>query len=429
MNGFFTRRPDVRNEIAFGALDSACRCEDEGMNKSREGMLYFFSKIDCGFAPAAAASGVFSTLSAGVYFAGDVAEKYRKANLTGGVTDYPIINFNLPFGNVALDTNAVGTVASKLIDFAKKWVRCMEQEAQGMKNPSLMVQVREYFDQFGWHEIQDIIKTAAREITYFSVPFVKNGVHAVEDLAKAIDICTQKYRLDMSGRSVEVLGGVPAAIDGGINVAMNRLLTRSMADLGKSATGLAAEIAGLKLAKSIISLVISVVDAIGTTIWKMYDLAVIKAFCNQAQDYYAQINRPDSIHRYPQAFEEWMYRPCMNVPVLAALALRSGFAGDATMKTYLGGGSNGVISTESFERAATYFEKQKSVADAYIRKQDLSLFSHDELVNALMNRKISGFREARLPMVALAENIRSSMHSVGSSLRKSFRRSMRRLRH
>ena len=137
-------------------------------------------------------------------------------------------------------------------------------------------------------------------------------------------------------------------------------------------------------ASAIVSLVISVVEAVATTCWHLVEIMRIRKFCDEARDMWKRIDNSDSLHLQPTAFNKWYSSYALTIPALAVLTLISGICGDKMRYLQMYKADDHVIDQSAFDHGVTYLDNLKIWGYEYLDSAGFSFESSDPLITHML---------------------------------------------
>ena len=193
----------------------------------------------------------------------------------------------------------------------------------------------------------------------------------------------EKYKEWVTGKGVELMGGHPSTVAQAIRNAMWLSVGEGLYNTLKGGVNLGINFAAAG-ASAIVSLVISVVEAVATTCWHLVEIMRIRTFFDEARDMWKRIDNSDSLHLQPTAFNKWYSSYALTIPALAVLTLISGICGDKMRYLQMYKADDHVIDQSAFDHGVTYLDNLKIWGYEYLDNAGFSFESSDPLVTHML---------------------------------------------
>jgi hypothetical protein len=216
-----------------------------------------------------------------------------------------------------------------------------------------------------------------------AAPFIGAGLDLAKGIANTIDSGITKYREWIAGRDVQLLAGHPGTIVEAIRRAMSLSVGEGIYDMVKGGASLGIQIAS-QGAASIVSAVVSILETLAKTIWKIVEIVRMKMFFTQAQTHWQGRYQRDALHTQPIAFNTWFKRYAIPIPALSVLALNSGICGDKMHFLAMYKDDDAVISQSEFTAGCRYVDGLKIWGTGYLKDAGFSFASEDKVVQGLL---------------------------------------------
>jgi hypothetical protein len=213
-----------------------------------------------------------------------------------------------------------------------------------------------------------------------AAPVIGGVLDLAGGVLKTVTAAADKYKEWLVGRNVELLGGHPGTIVEAIRNAMWLSVGEGLYSTLKGSVKLGLDI-GAAGASTIASLVISVAEALATTIWRIVEIARMRSFFTQAREQWLAIDEANSLHLRPIEFNNWYKGYALTIPALAVLTLNTGLCGDKMRFLKMFKDNTYVISQSEFDRGVGYVDKLKVWGSKYLEDAGFSFSSKDGLVS------------------------------------------------
>jgi len=216
-----------------------------------------------------------------------------------------------------------------------------------------------------------------------AAPFIGAGLDIAKGVANTIDSGVTKFKEWLSGRDVVLLAGHPGTIVQAIRRAMWFSVGEGLYDTLKGGLKLGMEFATYG-AGVIASLIVSIVEALVTTIWRVIEIIRMRGFFKQAAQYWEARNEASALHTRPIAFNNWFKSYAVDMPALSVLALNSGVCGDKMHFLKMFKDDNAVISQATFSAGCKYVDELKVWGSKFLGDAGYSFSSEDPVVTGLL---------------------------------------------
>jgi hypothetical protein len=133
-----------------------------------------------------------------------------------------------------------------------------------------------------------------------------------------------------------------------------------------------------------VSLVVSIVETLVKTIWKVVELIRMRSFFGQAKKFWSVREERNAIHTQPIAFNNWFKSYAVDIPALSVLTLNSGICGDKMHFLAMFKDDSSVISQSEFDAGCTYVDSLKVWGASYLKDAGFEFKSDDPLVKGLL---------------------------------------------
>jgi hypothetical protein len=217
-------------------------------------------------------------------------------------------------------------------------------------------------------------------------PFIGSGLDLAGGIAKTIVASVDKYKEWAGRQNVQLLAGTPSTIAEAIQRAMWLCVGEGMYDTLKGAGNLAMDFGTVASAgaAAVAKLVIGVVEALGTTIWRLVEVVRMRRCFGQARELWVERARTDALHLRPIEFNRWFKSYALTAPALAMLALNSGICGDKMHFLKMFHDDTQIVTQSQFDAGCVYVDQMKIWGANYISESGFNFVSNDPLTKGLI---------------------------------------------
>ncbi len=239
--------------------------------------------------------------------------------------------------------------------------------------------------ELGGH-IKKVAVYLAKEVFKEAAPIIGSAVGLVEGLWKATVAFCEKLGNWIKGYGVRLVHGHPQTLVRGIDRALNRALLEGLYETAKSSLLLGLNIAGAgaAVAASIIEKVADVIEKVTKMIWRFAERCIIRAFSADAKEFWNARGESCAIHLDSMRFDNWLKGATNKVPVIAAVTLGTGIAGDKMRFLQMYTGHGDVISQSEFDAGVAYLDQMKRTGSRVMERSDLEFESKDAMISGLL---------------------------------------------
>jgi hypothetical protein len=198
-------------------------------------------------------------------------------------------------------------------------------------------------------------------------------------LKNLIVACWKRFEITLPNECL--VQGMPTAIVDGIERAMNVGIGKNVYNVMRDAGTLAMNITAFGSA-AIVSLVISVVEILCKTAWRIYEIYTLKAFFEEAKGKYDKAAASE-FHRHPVEFNSWFRQYALKCPAIPVLVLNSGLLSKLYMLRMFPDGTTPITDGQYAvgEKALT---KLGNWSSEYLTTAGFALSSKDGVANSLV---------------------------------------------
>ena len=216
-----------------------------------------------------------------------------------------------------------------------------------------------------------------------AAPLIGGAVGLVSGLWKTSVAIAEKVGNWIAKKSVKLTFGHPKTLVKGIDQGINRALLEGIYETVKSAVSLGLNAASLGGA-AIVDAVTGIIEAAVKIIWRVAESKVIKKFIKDAKNFWNARGTTTAMHLDSFKFDNWLKPATQKVPVIAAVTLGSGVAGDKMRLLQMYTGEGKVISESDFKSGAAYLDRMKRSGSRLIERSGLEFTSDDLVIAGLL---------------------------------------------
>jgi hypothetical protein len=224
--------------------------------------------------------------------------------------------------------------------------------------------------------IQDEVRKTAKD---FGVTGVASGLYT--GITKSIEL----FNLRHVGKTVALESGHPDLVAASIkrSVAKSALVGLAEAALAGAKAALAAFTGGAGL---IVNKIAGVIEQLLRFAVRFCDALTLRKVFADASQKWARHRQSDALQKRSGDFADWFKTTIDRAPVVAALVMNCGIAGDAMRFLQVTTGNGVVLTQGQFDKGVTYLNTLKSSAGDLIMQiqQEMRISSTDPMTSALL---------------------------------------------
>jgi len=377
---------------------------------SRLGVLYLYSKLDCNDMFKVILEGALDLTTASLDFAdmddnissGLEAAKDKAGSATSFVEakiraqiqqregkETPVSSTQLLGTNVPPPPGRLRAiwdrireklyeVAQKLLALARdQWEKAKEKLRWAKADPGGTALA------IGPTVLRKLCDFLATHVLAKAAPFIGAGLDIAKGVLNTIDAGLTKFREWSAAKQVELVIGHPATIAEAIRRAMWFNVGKGLYETLKGGLDLGLQFAS-QGASSIVSLVMSAVEALAKTIWKLVEVVKMRSVFAQGRELWQARLQPDSLHLRPIAFNAWFKSHALMLPALPVLVLNTGICGDKMHFMKMFKDDDSVITQAAFDSGCRYVDGLKVWGSDYLKDCGFGFTSSDPVVKGLL---------------------------------------------
>lgn len=212
-----------------------------------------------------------------------------------------------------------------------------------------------------------------------AAPIIGSAVGLVRGLWISVVAFCEKLSNWIKGKGVRLVQGHPETLVKGIESGLTRSLLEGLYETAKSSLLLGLNIAGSGAA-SIIDAVAGIIESATKLIWRIAEYLILKKFSREAKTYWTAKSESNSIHLDSMKFNKWLKGYTNKVPLIAAVTLGSGLAGDKMRFLQMYTGEGMVISQNQFDAGVSYLDQMKRTGSRLMERGGLEFDSDDRVI-------------------------------------------------
>ena len=240
--------------------------------------------------------------------------------------------------------------------------------------------------------LRKLVNTLCDKLLVTVAPFIGAGLDIAKGIANTVDSSITKYREWVASRDVQVLAGHPGTIIEAIRRAMKLSIGSGVYDLVKGGASLGMQFAS-QGASTIVDVVVSIVETLAKTIWKIVEIRRIKRFCELAKKHWQARMERDALHTRPVAFNSWYKGYAVSIPALSVLTLNSGICGDKMHFLAMFKDDETVVNEAQFASGCRYVDSLKVWGADYLSDSGFTFKSKDPMIQGLLKLAVSHTEE------------------------------------
>jgi hypothetical protein len=355
----------TRNKLPTGGSSVSTRIED--LDNARLGVLYFVGNLRCDLSPEESVSDL---------------KKAATGFLKGKVSDSRLNRVGAVMGGVDSIRNAVKQEVDEIAEAVQSWLTTKFKVSAS--DAELAIQHLR-------HNLPEVISGISSDIKGGTGGSSGPPTGEIKGIAKGLYTGVTKtiefYELKQKSADVVLESGHPDQVASAITRAVGRSALAGLAE---------AALAGAKIALSaltagvgeIINMVAGIIERILRFAVRFCDaLALRKAFA-AAKSHFANAGLGSAIHSNAAAFSDWFKKVIDRSPIIAALVMNCGIAGDVMrfLKVTTGTGGKLIMVQGQFDKGVIYLNALKGSASGMILDYaaEMRISSQDKMVASLL---------------------------------------------
>lgn len=334
-----------------------------GMQNARLGVIYLWQGTDV-------KSPIVSTVLGGLL------------GSTGGILGAKDINFPVPdqVGDLAthgveagLESTATGTLWERIKAWAADFVKRVWAEARKTLGDVAAIA----------GHLKNITLFITQQVFTKAAPVIGSVAGLVTGLWKTTVAFCEKFATWRASYGVRLNFGHPKTLVKGVETGLTRSIFEGLYEVARSAVSVGLNAAGLG-AGAIFDAVVACVEAAAKLVWRIGEYFVMKKFTDDAKVFWSSRGTATAMHLSSMKFDNWLRPATEKVPVLAAVTLGSGIAGDKMRFLQMYTGDGGTITESQFADGVTYLDKLKRMGSRLIERSGIEFTSTDAMIDGLL---------------------------------------------
>ncbi|MEM7730733.1 MAG: hypothetical protein AAF311_15945, partial [Pseudomonadota bacterium] len=290
---------------------------------------------------------------------------------------------SLPVPNEAVDVVAQGVDSGIGMTGATLWDKIKSWAADFVKK--MWAKIKDTFGSIA--NVSSFLKSVglfvAQQVFTKAAPFIGGASTAVTGLWKFTVGVSEKFSNWVSGRTVKLNFGHPKTLVNGIEQGLTRAMLEGLYEMAKGAAQIALNAVSFG-GTAIVDAVVAVVEAAIKILWRVAEYFVLKKFVEDAKTFWNARGTPGALHKDSKKFDDWLRPATEKLPVIAAVTLGSGIAGDKMRFLQMYTGTGGMITQSQFDTGVKYLDKMKRAGARVMERSDLGFSSDDKVIAGLL---------------------------------------------
>ena len=249
----------------------------------------------------------------------------------------------------------------------------------------------EWIGEFGAWAVSSLVGSLADVIPGWG--YVQSAADLYDGVKQSVTSCLRWLRQVHSGWGVKLLEGTPTIVASAIATHNATALAGGLKDSALAVTKISLQAAGDTAAGvgSIVSMVTGILQRIANMVGYCVQRFLLARTLNQASYHW---NNKAELTTDPAHFNKWFKLSCVCTPVVAAIAMQSGYIANPMRFLALFKEDNTVISQQDFNNGVKHIERLKTLSMDYCRSYadayKLNFKSQDRVVAAQLNHMFLG---------------------------------------
>jgi hypothetical protein len=217
-------------------------------------------------------------------------------------------------------------------------------------------------------------------------PLVGGALDIAKGIFNTIEAVVDKVSEWQDRKNVKLLAGTPTTTCEAIRGAMTLCIGEGLYDTLKGTANLAMDV-GMGVSAggtAIAKLVIAVVEALTTTIYRLVEIQRMRNCFADARGMWLVRDSEHALYKHPIVFNNWFKSYALTTPALAMLALNSGICGDKMHFLQMFQDDTKVIAQASFDAGVKYVDDMKIWGASYLTDAAFNFVSNDAMTRGLL---------------------------------------------
>ena len=303
---------------------------------------------------------------------------------------------NIPLPDQSTDVLATGWDVALDTEQGRVWATIKAWATEFVKE--VWKKIKEVFGEIGelLGHLKSIALFVAQQVFTKAAPVIGSAAGLAQGLWKTTVAFCEKLGNWLAKRHVKLVHGHPKTLVNGIERGLTRALLEGLYETAKSSLLLGLNIASLGAA-SIIDAIAAVIEAVTKIIWRIAEAKIVRQFCAQAKVFWTGRSETNAIHLDSMKFDNWLKGATNKVPLIAAVTLGTGIAGDKMRFLQMYTGRGATISQSQFDSGVKYLDQMKRSGARLMERSDIEFDSDDGMIKGLLKLAESHDKVAAKP--------------------------------
>lgn len=333
----------------------------EGMNNARLGVVYLWQGVNMKSPIADAVLGGIMTSVSGI----------------SGTKDINIAEFSLGVEVTAMVADSRSEGQTGAFNQIKAWAEDLMAKIWE-KIKTIFGDVAEMLG-----TLKGIALFITQQIFSKAAPIIGGVVGLVQGLWKTTVGIVEKVGSWIASKGVEIAFGAPKSLVNGVEQGLTRSMLEGIYETIKSAVSLGLNAASFGGA-AIVDCVVGIVEAAIKIIWRIAESKVVNKFILDARNMWTTRDTGRPMHKDCLKFDDWLRPVTKKVPLVAAVTLASGIAGDKMRFLQMYTGTGNIISQASFDEGVSYLDQLKRAGSRIMERSGVTFTSDDDMIAGLL---------------------------------------------
>lgn len=231
--------------------------------------------------------------------------------------------------------------------------------------------------------LKNIAVFIAQQVFAKAAPLIGGAVGLVQGLWKVTVAFTEKLGNWIAKKDVRLTFGHPKTLVTGVEQGLTRALLEGIYETARSAVSIGLNAASFGGAV-IVDAIAAIAEAVVKLIWRVAEYKIVNTFIASAKTFWSARGTKASIHLDSDKFDAWLKPATQKVPVIAALTLGAGVAGDKMRFLQMYSGDGGIITDSQFKSGVKYLDGMKRAGARLLERSDMEFESADPVIAGLL---------------------------------------------
>lgn len=223
----------------------------------------------------------------------------------------------------------------------------------------------------------------AQQVYAQAAPFIGGTSTLVSGLWKTTGAFVEKLGLWVASRTVTMNYGHPRTLVEGIEAGLNRSMLDGIYDIARSSLSIGVNALEFGGAAGL-DAVAAIIDAAVKILWRYAESRTITQFCQSAKQVWQSRGATKGVISRANRFQKWLRRGTEAAPIIAAVTVGSGVAGDKMRFLQMYADNGAIITQSQFNEGVSYLEGLKRTAARLIERSEIDFTSQDQIIDGLL---------------------------------------------